>query len=860
MAENTIDIAGASQDLQTIEDFVNLPAGSVVNPRLLPSVDVGSLAGIRDAIFEAGGLPATPFATKALMTASALVDDSYAMVTEDTVNNGLYVKEAGAWVKSSYDPLLQANKYTDDKVSVQFNNVLNNGDFAETGTNYWKSGNATLSKNNNNLVITLTGSEKDGYARQAATLINGHEYLIKARFKVDSANCTKVEIGHSSNFAGGYLEYSNPAASEWIDVSAVKQARSELANFSIIHTYADATTAANKQLTVDFISLIDLTSAFPEGIPSQEVLDSIFTNTAAPYSMGIEQLIFDKMYPAQKDALNNNLSLTEDDKTITDTKVLYKDGNLSYGAVEGPDGNITTALSLYQHTGFIDVSLYKSITLSDFAYDTFAYAFYDAEYKPIFFGDPTSADYVLNGTINVPDGAKYFVRSMVVSGRENGNLTRIVGSYAGDKLGLYAKKRDALALSNSAKSETVKTQISSALFEQDGEYSDSGVINIDTEHRHTGLLNVSDYDAVILSGFTSVYLKRFWLDENYNIVRKFDYTADKTKYVLNGYYQKPTGAKYFVANLKDTMSSDEAGIIHGERQLNTSDFQRKGGSGDATTGFEIAGDRAKTYKSIDLYSENFPTLNPLRIYNSGQRPNYAYNEDYLTFTTEIYREAWGLQITMNLEKTKYPENLYPTKNVLGVNGLLQEWGAEGFSWHICPPGFEYGERAWMAFKIGGDSPRSNTEYSFKHGSMAQFFTPTWTERIDGTRGGAWAENTTDPSHDETIPTRTNLRQSTHFISPELYQCAYSDNPSAMWEHYVRCRGTLKAPAAAINGDSVHRQDFSVCTGVDVDGNPTTKKVAQIEIVYADDGSDNEAYIVFKTWNKITQDWEEKLKL
>jgi len=111
MAEINTVIAEASQDLQTIEDFVNLPAGSVVNPRLLPSVDVGTLSGARQAIFEAGGLPATPFATKALMTASTLVDGKYAMVTDDTVNNGLYVKTAGVWVKSAYDPAGQAKSF-----------------------------------------------------------------------------------------------------------------------------------------------------------------------------------------------------------------------------------------------------------------------------------------------------------------------------------------------------------------------------------------------------------------------------------------------------------------------------------------------------------------------------------------------------------------------------------------------------------------------------------------------------------------------------------------------------------------------------------------------------------------------------
>lgn len=54
------------------------------------------------------------FKTKALMDASALPDGADAQVTDDTVNHGLYVKTAGAWVKSDYDPLTQAKSYTDE--------------------------------------------------------------------------------------------------------------------------------------------------------------------------------------------------------------------------------------------------------------------------------------------------------------------------------------------------------------------------------------------------------------------------------------------------------------------------------------------------------------------------------------------------------------------------------------------------------------------------------------------------------------------------------------------------------------------------------------------------------------------------
>lgn len=136
MAENMIDIAGASQDLQTIEDFVNLPADSEVYPRLLPSVNVGTLAGARQAIFEAGGLPATPFATKALMTASALIDGDYAQVTDGGADNGLYLKIAGTWVKSAYSPVFKS--YVDDNPLFKPRELTGteDADLLETGIYY----------------------------------------------------------------------------------------------------------------------------------------------------------------------------------------------------------------------------------------------------------------------------------------------------------------------------------------------------------------------------------------------------------------------------------------------------------------------------------------------------------------------------------------------------------------------------------------------------------------------------------------------------------------------------------------------------------------------------------------------------
>lgn len=106
----------ADGGIQAIQDFLTKPSDTQVN---IPDYGkIPSLQGYITRMFENGGLPATPFKTKALMTASALADGKYAQVTDDTVNNGLYIKAAGVWTKSDYDPLKKANDYTDAVAST----------------------------------------------------------------------------------------------------------------------------------------------------------------------------------------------------------------------------------------------------------------------------------------------------------------------------------------------------------------------------------------------------------------------------------------------------------------------------------------------------------------------------------------------------------------------------------------------------------------------------------------------------------------------------------------------------------------------------------------------------------------------
>ena len=120
------DLANGHLDVKALGDAANGDENTIVTTRTgntYPSAERAI-----SIMFQNGGLPAIPFASKALMTASALVDGKYAMVTDDTVNNGLYVKTAGAWVKSDYDPLTQAKAYTQDSL-IDFKGGVGNDVF-----------------------------------------------------------------------------------------------------------------------------------------------------------------------------------------------------------------------------------------------------------------------------------------------------------------------------------------------------------------------------------------------------------------------------------------------------------------------------------------------------------------------------------------------------------------------------------------------------------------------------------------------------------------------------------------------------------------------------------------------------------
>ena len=98
------DLANGHLDVKALGEAANGDENTIVTTRTgntYPSAERAI-----NIMFQNGGLPATPFATKALMTASALVDGDYAIVANDPVssNNGYYQNQGGTWVYAEYNP------------------------------------------------------------------------------------------------------------------------------------------------------------------------------------------------------------------------------------------------------------------------------------------------------------------------------------------------------------------------------------------------------------------------------------------------------------------------------------------------------------------------------------------------------------------------------------------------------------------------------------------------------------------------------------------------------------------------------------------------------------------------------------
>lgn len=115
------ELKDASLDAHTLETFVNGDENTVNKPRLMPTVDIGSIAELRKKVqskvdLQIATLPngrkgyatlASAQAAQATLQANTIIE-----VTGDTdSNNGVYLWNGTTLVKSSYDVIKQAIKY-----------------------------------------------------------------------------------------------------------------------------------------------------------------------------------------------------------------------------------------------------------------------------------------------------------------------------------------------------------------------------------------------------------------------------------------------------------------------------------------------------------------------------------------------------------------------------------------------------------------------------------------------------------------------------------------------------------------------------------------------------------------------------
>lgn len=843
----------ASLDAKSLEEVVNGNEVKQVTTRkgeTYPSVKKAIKT-----LFENGGLPATPFATKALMTASALVDGDYALVADDTDdNNGLYIKTAGVWVKSAYD----VNNLIYELTTLSFDNKFINGDFSK-GIAPWSRDRATLTADNNIGRMVLTGEANSGFIRQTISTTVGHKHLVKARFRVQSSLCDKIELGTSkANGALGndYLTITKPNGGEWIEFSDFAVANKDLALFMFVATYPTAEIASGQVIEIDYIELIDVDEAMQGKTYSENKLLEFVKNKSAPYILSIKD--FASSYLQDEEDVANFLQLNPDSYMSEGFDELHKEDTLVAGAVEHPSGEITTSGSSFRFTGFIDISKYHKLELSNFEHSDKTYAIYDGDKRPIIVKNGNSDDdYILNGIIELPPNAVYFARTLITTNTEpNRSALSIKGYYGRSRVNALALTDNTLAMASTDKDYVQETLTGSVV---DGEFDGISFTKKDSGYSNTGYIKVADYDFISFKAFPLPHFKRYWLDENYELLSVMDYDLEPESYILRGYLKKPKGTHYLVANLKSPSYDYESAVIDGFRKLNTSDFQRKGSSGDVSQGWETSTTDLSTQKMLKIYNPDAPDVKPLKIYHVGVQPDYDYGSR-INFDTEITRVGWGIQIAMNLHRPNIPNDLYAVKNLDNENGLVAEWGVEGFSWHVCPAGRTWDKTHWMAFKLGGHSVKSLTNTPLKNGTKAQFLVPTWMERTDG-RSAGWQHQLSSDKDDIAfaMPSHTYHRSSNTYASPDNYNVGYSEGSHALWDQNVRSRGTASDPQAVQAGDVIKREVFSVTTGQDESKNPITKDVAMIEVVYKEDASNYEAEFVFKLKNKNTGEWDEVAK-
>ena len=328
-------------------------------------------------LFDNGGLPATPFKDFNSMTASALGDGSYAVVTDSPQEsyNGLYRKESGAWVLSNYN--LKSNLEEHIRTTVS---ELEN-EFLTVSPNLFDARKATEGK-----VISATGVIETNASYSVSDYIaveTSTQYTISGGNDFDAFK-TAVQYDVNKNFINR-IDVGNNASPN--------QAR----------TVTTASSAAFIRLNLNAGKASENNRMFNKGA------------VALPYAEGGNTLKALNLSPDFIERVNKSIIIDEQNISfISSSKNLFNMYDVTLGRVIGSDGIIVDNAD-YATSNFIKVEPLSSYTISGIAgKDAFSYtSYYDKD--KVFILRASTKNSVSEGyarVITIPANTEYVRLSM----------------------------------------------------------------------------------------------------------------------------------------------------------------------------------------------------------------------------------------------------------------------------------------------------------------------------------------------------------------------------------------------------------------------------------------------------------------
>lgn len=351
MAEpiNIQDLIDGRLDIQSLGEAANGDENTTVVTRTgetYPSAKKAINAGITK-LFEAGGLPAKPFPTLAQMQVdgASLIDGQLAMVHDDIVNNGLYVKRAGSWIKAAYDPLTQSKTYTDtaktSAISTAATDATNKANAAKLyADNIPKLANKVISSNATAKKLQGVSTGTDYSVTPSIKYISygnlsKHSHLIKVKPNtiytlLVNKIINKLHVSSFDSDQDTWFKSQAPQKYELITAPTMAEARRYYTFTTGAHTNYIVTEFENDSTDPNFIVC--------EGVYNVSMWDSF------------NALAFDK-----------SLNLSELSADTIKSKMFSESKNLAQHFIYGQQVNPTLALNTPSSVAYRSVSAWNAV-------------------------------------------------------------------------------------------------------------------------------------------------------------------------------------------------------------------------------------------------------------------------------------------------------------------------------------------------------------------------------------------------------------------------------------------------------------------------------------------------------------------